>query len=120
MAFWFCARCRKFRADKVVSSLVFHQVPVAEKRAGLEAMFNATKPAGRVLVADYAEQRSWLMRQAVKIIQSADGRTNTQPNADGFLEGKLARICGAPLDATWGLDTPKGRISIFDAAQAFR
>lgn len=103
--------------DKVVSSLVFHQVPIDEKRAGLEAMFKATKPGGLVLVADYAEQRSWLMRQAFKIVQSADGRTNTQPNADGFLELELARICGTPLIAAWALNTPTGAISMFSAIQ---
>lgn len=104
--------------DRVVSSLVFHQVPVEEKRAGLEAMFKATKAFGLVLIADYAAQRSWLMRQAFKIVQSADGRTNTQPNADGFLERELTRICGAPLPAAWALDTPTGTISIFSAVPA--
>lgn len=106
--------------DKVVSSLVFHQVPVAEKCAGIEAMFKAARPGGLVLIADYAEQRSWLMRQAFKIVQSADGRTNTQPNADGFLERELARIFGTPLPATWALDTPTGTISLFNAIQVSR
>lgn len=106
--------------DKVVSSLVLHQVPIEEKRAGLEAMFKATKPDGRVVIADYAEQQSWLMRQAFKIVQSADGRTNTQPNADGFLEQELGRICRAPQTAAWSLDTPTGTISIFSAAPASR
>jgi ubiquinone/menaquinone biosynthesis C-methylase UbiE len=99
--------------DKVVSSLVFHQVPVAEKQAGLAAMFAAAKPGGRMIVADYARQQSWLMRQAFKIVQSADGRANTQPNADGFLEVELARICGRPVAAEWTVDTPTGTISIF-------
>ena len=104
--------------DKVVSSLVFHQVPVEEKRAGLAAMFKAARPGGRVLIVDYAEQRSWLMRQAFKIVQSADGRTNTQPNADGFIERELVRICGAPLTSAWALDTPTGAISMFSATRA--
>ncbi|HEV7232976.1 MAG TPA: class I SAM-dependent methyltransferase, partial [Sphingorhabdus sp.] len=99
--------------DKVVSSLVFHQVPVAEKQAGLAAMFAAVKPGGRIIVADYARQDSWLMRQAFKIVQSADGRTNTQPNADGFLEAELGRIGGVPVTANWNIDTPTGTISIF-------
>lgn len=99
--------------DKVVSSLVFHQVPVAEKQAGLAAMFAAAKQGGRIIVADYARQNSWLMRQAFKIVQSADGRTNTQPNADGFLEAELARIGGVSVTAEWSLDTPTGTISIF-------
>lgn len=112
------ANCGQF--DKVVSSLVFHQVPVEEKRAGLEAMFNATKPGGQMIVADYARQQGWLMRQAFKIVQSADGRTNTQPNADGFLERELGRICGAPLTAAWALDTPTGTISMFSVTKAFQ
>lgn len=102
--------------DKVVSSLVFHQVPVVEKSAGIDAMFRAAKPDGRVLIADYAEQRNWTMRLAFKIVQSADGRTNTQPNADGFLEQELARIGGGSLAAAWRIDTPTGTISIFSSA----
>ena len=98
----------------------FGKFPIEEKRAGLEAMFNATKPAGRVLVADYAEQRSWLMRQAFKIVQSADGRTNTQPNSNGFLERELTRLCGAPLTAAWALDTPTGTISLFSVTKTSR
>lgn len=99
--------------DKVVSSLVFHQVPVGEKRAGLEAMFAAAKPGGMVVVADYARQWGWLMRQAFRIVQAADGRTDTQPNADGFLEQEMARICGREIVAKRMIDTPTGTISIF-------
>ncbi len=100
--------------DKVVSSLVFHQVPIEEKRAGLVAMFAAARPGGLVCVADYAKQQRWLMRQAFRIVQSADGWTNTQPNVDGFLESELAHICGRQVDPTWAIDTPTGTISIFD------
>lgn len=101
------------RFDKVVSSLVFHQVPIIEKQAGLAAMFAATKSGGKIIVADYARQQTWVMRQAFKIVQSADGRTNTQPNADGYLEAELAQICGLPVAADWSIDTPTGTISIF-------
>lgn len=103
--------------DKVVSSLVFHQVPVEEKRAGLEAMFKAARPGGAVLIADYAEQESWHMRQAFKIVQSADGRANTQPNADGFLERELSRICKKTVTPDWLLNTPTGTIAIFSLSR---
>lgn len=99
--------------DKVVSSLMFHQVPVAEKRAGLAAMFRAVKPDGLVCIADYARQRRWTMRQAFRIIQAADGKADTQPNADGFIEAELARIFGHTVLADWAIDTPTGTISIF-------
>jgi ubiquinone/menaquinone biosynthesis C-methylase UbiE len=99
--------------DKVVSSLVFHQVPVAEKSTGLAAMLAATKAGGTMIICDYAAQRSWLMRQAFKIVQSADGRNNTQPNADGFLEAELKVISGKPVTAKQAFNTPTGTISIF-------
>lgn len=104
--------------NKVVSSLVFHQVPVAEKSAGLAAMLAATKAGGTMIVCDYAAQRSWLMRQAFKIVQSADGRANTQPNADGFLEAELTRIWGKQVAADRSFDTPTGTISIFSHVRA--
>lgn len=103
--------------DKVVSSLVFHQVSIEEKRAGLEAMFNATKSGGLVLISDYAEQRSWFMRLVFGIVQLADGRKNTQPNADGFLERELARIVSSSVRQI-GINTPTGTISIFKSTPA--
>jgi ubiquinone/menaquinone biosynthesis C-methylase UbiE len=102
--------------DKVVSSLVFHQVPLAEKRAGLDAMFAAVRPGGAVIIADYARQSHWLMRQAFKIVQIADGKTDTQPNADGYLEWELARLCDGEIVAERAIDTPTGTISIFRIA----
>lgn len=101
------------RFDKVVSSLVFHQVPIAEKRAGLAAMFAATVPGGSIFVADYARQTGWLMRQAFRIIQLADGHADTQPNADGFLETELSQMMGMAVAASRTFSTPTGAISIF-------
>ena len=66
-----------------------------------------------MIVADYARQSRWPMRQGFKIVQFADGRTNTQPNADGFLETELPRLWGETVVADWALDTPTGTISIF-------
>lgn len=72
-------------ADAVVSSLMFHQVPMAEKRAGLAAMHAALRPGGRLVIADYGRQRG-LMRLLFRLtIQRLDGVADTQPNADGVL-----------------------------------
>lgn len=99
--------------DKVVSSLVFHQVPVPGKRAGIEAMFAATKADGAVCIADYAQQSRPLMRTAFHFIQMIDGKPDTQPNADGFLETELAKHSGKPIKSAFAIDTPTGTISIF-------
>ena len=68
---------------KIVSSLVFHQVPLAEKRAGLSAIFAALPPGGELHVADYGLQRTRWMRFLFGAVQRIDGYEDTQPNADG-------------------------------------
>ncbi len=47
------------RADKVVSSLVFHQVPIDGKRAGLASIHAALRPGGEL------HRRLWLAAHAV-------------------------------------------------------
>jgi ubiquinone/menaquinone biosynthesis C-methylase UbiE len=80
-------------ADAVTSSLMFHQVPMAEKRAGLAAMHAALRPGGRLVIADYGRQQG-LMRLLFRLtIQRLDGVTDTQPNADGMLP-QLVRAAG--------------------------
>jgi ubiquinone/menaquinone biosynthesis C-methylase UbiE len=77
-------------ADAVVSSLMFHQVPMAEKQAGLAAMHAALRPGGRLLIADYGRQCG-LMRLLFRLtIQRLDGVVDTQPNADGMLPQLVA------------------------------
>lgn len=103
--------------DKAVSSLVFHQVPLAGKRTGLAAMFASVGEGGSVYIADYASPSGWAMRQAFRFIQLIDGRADTQPNADGFLEAELAKLAGRPVPAAFALDAPTGTISIFAATK---
>ncbi len=102
------------RFDKVVSSLVFHQVPLEEKKAGLAAMHAALKPGGSIHVADYGEQRGWLMRRLFRIIQRLDGYENTQHNADGILPELFAAAGFLDLDER-SVATPTGSISVFSA-----
>lgn len=99
--------------DKVVSSLVFHQVPLDGKRSGIAAMYAATKPGGLVCIADYAKQELWSMRQLFKFIQLIDGRSNTQPNADGFIENEMSNLFGKTVVPVYSLNTPTGTISLF-------
>merc|ERR1711861_89180 len=53
----------RWQPNKIVSSLVFHQVPLSEKRAILEQMHDLLQPGGMVLIADYMAQDSALMRK---------------------------------------------------------
>lgn len=81
--------------DKVVSSLVFHQVPLAGKRSGIAAMFASVRRGGEIHIADYASQPGRLMRSLFRqTVQRVDGVTDTQPNVEGALEVILSDQAG--------------------------
>lgn len=100
--------------DKVVSSLVFHQVPMAEKRAGLDSMRAAVRDGGQIHIADYGVQ-SWLLERALfKVVQRLDGVENTQPNADGAMDA-LIGDAGLRTVSRKRVLTPTGAITLWAA-----
>ena len=100
-------------ASKVVSSLVFHQTPMAEKRAGLAAMLRAVRPGGEAHIADYGLQRTPLMRSLFRQVQRLDGFDNTQPNALGVLPELMVQAGFADVAERLVIATPTGSISIY-------
>lgn len=105
-------------ADSAVSSLVFHQVPLAGKAAALEAIHAALRPGGRLVIADYGRQRG-LMRLLFRLtIQRIDGVEDTQPNADGVLP-ELVRAAGfVDVQEPFRVATVTGSISLITALRA--
>lgn len=101
------------RFTKAVSSLVFHQVPLEEKRLGLEAMVRTVSSSGEVHVADYAKQSLGLMRTLFRLVQHLDGIANTEPNARGALEQMLVQYDPSAARPTRTISTPTGEISLF-------
>jgi ubiquinone/menaquinone biosynthesis C-methylase UbiE len=103
------------RIDKIVSSLVFHQVPVAEKRAGLAAMCAALVPGGELHVADYGLQRTALMRRLFRLVGAGDGYENTEPNGRGVLPELMSEVGFRKVEETVVIPTPTGSISLYRA-----
>lgn len=103
--------------NKIVSSLVLHQVPLAEKRAGLAAMLAALPPGGELHIADFGLQRTWLMRGLFKWVQLVDGFTDTQPNADGILPVLMSEVGFTQVEETDVIPTAGGSISIYRAVK---
>ena len=101
--------------NKVVSSLVFHQVPIGEKRAGLAAMRAALVSGGELHVADYGLQRTALMRRLFRIVQKGDGYENTEPNAQGVLPELMREVGFSGVEETAVVPTPTGSISLYRA-----
>ena len=100
---------------KVLSSLVFHQVPLDEKRAGLAAIHETLQPGGSLHVADYGLQRTAKMRNRFRLVQKGDGFDNTEPNAQGVLPGLMADVGFGTVEETHVFETVSGSISIYRA-----
>jgi len=103
------------RLTKAVSSLVFHQLPMTEKRLGLRAMHDALAPGGEIHVADYGLQRTPLMRMLFRQVQHLDGFENTTPNAQGVLPSLMLEAGFRDVAERSVIPTPTGSISIYFA-----
>jgi SAM-dependent methyltransferase len=101
--------------NKIVSSLVFHQVPLAEKRAGLAAIHAALVPGGELHIADYGWQRTRAMRSLFRVVQCVDGFADTQPNADGILPDLMKEAGFVEVEETGVIPTATGSISLYRA-----
>jgi len=104
-------------ADKTVSSLVLHQCPVPMKRAIIGNMFELLRPGGELVIADYGWQRSALMRLGFRIVQYADGKKDTQPNADGILPELIEQAGFANVTEASVIRTVSGSLSIYRATR---
>lgn len=104
--------------DVIVSSLVLHQVSLAEKERILAAALDRLKPGGRLILADYGLQDTALARVLFRAtVQSLDGRANTQPNADGVLPALLEKAGFSAIEQHAKWRTMTGVIYMYVAAK---
>jgi ubiquinone/menaquinone biosynthesis C-methylase UbiE len=104
--------------DRIVSSLVLHQCPLAVKQAIAVEMQRMLVPGGTLVIADYGAQRTRLMRLLFRQIQALDGFEFTEPNAQGCIPGILEAAGFADVEEPLALATPTGSISLYHARRA--
>ncbi|MGH8877494.1 MAG: class I SAM-dependent methyltransferase [Stackebrandtia sp.] len=102
-------------ADTVVSSLVLHQCPMEMKQAILRSGFEILRPGGKLVIADYGQQRTRLARLGFRLVQLADGRSSTRPNAEGVLPELMSRAGFSEVREPDSVSTVSGSISIYVA-----
>ncbi len=94
--------------DRVVSSLVFHHLVPAVKRAVLAEALRVLRPGGRLHIADWGRPQDPLMRVMFAGLQLLDGIENTRDHAAGRLPDFIAGAgfgsvaSGGRLRTTWG------------------
>lgn len=99
--------------------LVLHQVPLDEKLRLLCEIHSVIQPGGRLFIADYCKQESWLMRKLFRAtIQQLDDVADTQPNADGVLMPLMTQAGFAEVRELRQFNTVTGSISILRATKA--
>ncbi len=101
--------------SKIVSSLVFHQVPIEGKRSILRAAYDLLPTDGEICIADFGEQRTALMRFCFKTVQRLDGFEYTQPNAEGCLPILLKDVGFTEVSEELVVPTMVGSISLYAA-----
>ena len=103
---------------KLLSSLVLHQVPLAEKRAILAAAHDLLLPGGELHIADYGRQASPAMRLLFRMtVQVVDGVADTGPQARGILPELIGEAGFVDVVETRAFDTPTGTIRIYRAVR---
>jgi ubiquinone/menaquinone biosynthesis C-methylase UbiE len=108
---------RGLGVTKVLSSLMFHQVPLDEKFAGLAAMYDSFTSSGSLHVADFGLQRTPKMRKRFRLVQKGDGFDNTEPNARGVLPELMVDVGFDSVEETHVFETVCGSVSIYRAAR---
>lgn len=99
--------------DKVVSSLVFHQLPRQTKLRSLQEIYRVLKPAGTLIIGDWGKARSPAMRAAFYLVQLLDGFANTTDNVNGLMPDFIAQAGFHSVKETGYMNTRLGTYSYY-------
>jgi ubiquinone/menaquinone biosynthesis C-methylase UbiE len=101
--------------DKIFSGLMLHHVTTKTKLSIFKAAYQALKPSGLIVIADFGKQKSWVAKSLFRLIQALDGFETTQPNADGILPTLMADAGFSSVREEKVIFTPVGTISLYMA-----
>lgn len=103
--------------EAAVSSLVFHHLAPATKRAALTDIIRCLKPGGRFLLADLAGVSAWAARSLFMPLRLFDGVSNTADNFYGRLPTLITEAGFSDVACLHHFLTPVGPIEILRATK---
>lgn len=99
--------------DKVVSSLVFHQLTTVQKLNRLKELHRVLKPGGQIHIGDWGKAKHFGMRLAFLLVQCLDGFKTTNDNVIGLLPDFLETAGFDHVFETSFLNTGLGTFSFY-------
>jgi len=104
--------------DAVVSSLFFHHLLPADKRAALAEVARVLRPGGRLLVADWGRPGNRAMRLLFLIVQLLDGFATTRDSVEGVMPALMAEAGFEAVQTERQFPTVLGTLAIYSARAA--
>lgn len=95
-----------------ISSLLLHQCPDEMKREILSYAHALLQPSGRILIADYGLQHSFLMHIPFKQVRELDGYENTKVNKDSSIPDLMRESGFDRVEEVQAFPTPTDITSI--------
>lgn len=103
--------------DRVLSSLFFHHLDNAAKRAALSEIHRVLKPGGTLHIADWGEATNPIMRLAFFGIQLLDGFHTTASSVAGHLPRMIGEAGLSEVVETRRFSTIFGTMSLYRAVK---
>ncbi len=101
--------------DCVVSTLMFHHLGPAAKRAALTEARRVLAPGGRLLICDVGRASDPIMRGAFFAVQLLDGFANTREHAQGALPGIVSNAGFSAVTVFGRYRTGGGTLDLIEA-----
>lgn len=103
--------------DKVFSSLVFHQLDKETKLSCLKEIFRVLKPNGHIIIGDWGQAKSKIMRFAFYFVQILDGFKTTNDNVNGLLPKFIEQVGFKNVNEVDFINTKIGTYSYYIATK---
>jgi len=103
--------------DKVFSSLVFHHLNRQAKLNCLKEIYRVLKPNGQIIIGDWGQAKSKIMRIAFYTVQFVDGFKTTSDNVNGLLPEFIKQTGFVDVGETDFINTKIGTYCYYKATK---